>query len=391
MSLDGRRVLIVESESRRSAPWCAMLRQAGALVDLQERPAKGLEALLLGAVTPTPHEVVVLGPSVGASMLGAFRHTLVGALSECRLCTLTEAEPAAPTGPVPSPGGATLADSGPTAAHRVVCVALGLTAPAAVPRPPEAPGSDPLHVLLVEDNPINQEVAEAALRHAGMRVRAVYDGRQAVEAVRSDRFDAVVMDIQMPVMDGLAATRAIRALGPPQGRVPVIAMTANVLPTHRRAAAAAGMDDFVEKPIRPDQLVQTIEAAVRGESRFAEGPGAPTAPDTPRRIDLQVLRDLQATFGPALSRVQATLARDAPRRRARMLEATRTHDYTGLQREAHSLKSSSATFGLCRVSQLCDTIETACRTDRPADARAAVHQLARVLDDDLALLASHMD
>ena len=101
-------------------------------------------------------------------------------------------------------------------------------------------------------------------------------------------------------------------------------------------------------------------------------------------------RQLQATFGPALSRVHATLAKDAPMRLERMQQAALVSDFTILEREAHSLKSSSGTFGLVRVSVLCKTIEYACHEERHDDARSALATLESLLPRHLAALADHM-
>jgi signal transduction histidine kinase/CheY-like chemotaxis protein len=117
-----------------------------------------------------------------------------------------------------------------------------------------------LRILLAEDNGINQKVAVMLLRKMGHEVDVVADGEQAVIAVGRGIYDLVLMDCQMPVMDGYAATRAIRQLGLPN-RIPIIAMTANAMPEDRRRCAEAGMDDYVSKPISIAHLQNALEAA----------------------------------------------------------------------------------------------------------------------------------
>ncbi len=119
-------------------------------------------------------------------------------------------------------------------------------------------------VLLVEDHPVNRAVAAGMLRKLGLAWREAHDGAQAIEQVRQHDFDAVLMDCQMPVVDGYAATRAIRGL--PDGRgasLPIIALTAAALVSERQAAMGAGMDDFLTKPIDADRLRETLRRWVR--------------------------------------------------------------------------------------------------------------------------------
>jgi CheY-like chemotaxis protein len=114
-------------------------------------------------------------------------------------------------------------------------------------------------VLLAEDNPVNQEVASALLDEVGLVVDVVADGAQAVAAVQAGDYDLVLMDMQMPLMDGLAATRAIRASGARGAqRLPIIAMTANAFSEDRESCLAAGMDDHVAKPVNADALYATL-------------------------------------------------------------------------------------------------------------------------------------
>jgi len=150
----------------------------------------------------------------------------------------------------------------------------GDAAPASATTP--APGAAPAqpHVLLAEDNLFNQKVATRLLEALGCRVTVAENGRRAVGAAAGDRFDLVLMDCQMPVMDGLEATERIRRLDGAQGRVPIVAMTANVLGEHREACLAAGMDGFASKPVNKKVLREIIAAHV-GVPQGADQEGSP--------------------------------------------------------------------------------------------------------------------
>jgi len=131
-----------------------------------------------------------------------------------------------------------------------------------------APGREPAsirgaRVLVAEDNEINRRVMGGMLKKIGCESAFAVDGREAVQFVQHENFDAVLMDCQMPDMDGYAATRAIRDLPGAAGRLPVIALTANVLPADRDACFAAGMDDFLAKPVKSDVLRATLERWLR--------------------------------------------------------------------------------------------------------------------------------
>jgi CheY-like chemotaxis protein len=116
-----------------------------------------------------------------------------------------------------------------------------------------------VRLLLAEDNPTNQKVAVHILRKFGFSIDAVGDGREALDAVRRIPYDLILMDIQMPEMDGYEATRAIRALNGNHLHVPIIALTANALQGDREKCLAAGMDDYLAKPIDPHGLIAKIQ------------------------------------------------------------------------------------------------------------------------------------
>lgn len=143
------------------------------------------------------------------------------------------------------------------------------TRPCAAPAPAAAPSSAlvaPMRVLLAEDNPTNQHILTAYLAMAGHSVRVASDGSEALAALGREPFDLVLMDLQMPGMDGLAATRRIRALPGPARAVPIVALTASAMQSDREACLAAGMTDYLAKPIAPEALHATIARVGRGQA-----------------------------------------------------------------------------------------------------------------------------
>lgn len=149
------------------------------------------------------------------------------------------------------------------------CFRIRLSAEPATLTAAVAPAKDPertsaARVLLVDDHPMNRELGHALLTLAGFEVATAEDGAQAVEAAAAGGFDAILMDVHMPRMDGLAATRAIRALGGAVAGVPIIALTADVRTDQVAHCREAGMDDYVAKPIHREELIAAVSRAVAG-------------------------------------------------------------------------------------------------------------------------------
>jgi CheY-like chemotaxis protein/HPt (histidine-containing phosphotransfer) domain-containing protein len=232
-----------------------------------------------------------------------------------------------------------------------------------------------LAVLLVEDNRINQDVAHSILTRAGHRVDVAETGRAAVEAVRRNVYDVVLMDVQMPEMDGIEAIAQIRALPRPLSAVHVIAMTANAMEGAREEYLAAGMNDYIGKPVQPKVLIERLAAfaAARSASPL---PVPPVLADDAPLLDEQNLTDLlevvqtEKTIG-----FVEVFLQDAADRLARIEGAMRTGDLEVCRRATHSLISMAGTFGAARMSTLARGLESVCKSSNAADAARLADRL----------------
>ena len=227
-------------------------------------------------------------------------------------------------------------------------------------------------ILLVEDNDLNQQVATEILQDAGFRVDVAGDGAVAIDKVNAQAYDLVLMDMQMPVLDGLEATRRLRAQG---HALPILAMTANAMQGDRERCLAAGMNDHLAKPIEPEQLWLALERWIAprpGLGEPGEGPAAsPTAEGAvtlPRDIPgLDVQSGLRRVLGKE-SLYQAMLERflagqgDAP---ARLRAALEAGDWSLAERLAHTLKGVAGNIGAGAVQEAAARLEAACRNASP--------------------------
>jgi signal transduction histidine kinase/CheY-like chemotaxis protein len=251
----------------------------------------------------------------------------------------------------------------------------GTNPPAAVERP--------LRVLLAEDNEVNQIVAARMLERLGHRVDLAINGRAALDQVERLPYDLVLMDVQMPEMDGVTATRAIRALPGTRGHVPIVAITASAMPSDEAACRAAGMDDYVAKPIDGPKLAAILArwgaASVLDEAPPEAAPPADlNAAIDGAVLDGTVLDQLAELIGPTgLTTALRSFLADAPERLARVAEAIERADLGTLERESHALKGSSATLGASALAESAKATLRACREHRAADALAAARQLAQ--------------
>ncbi|MFN3946383.1 MAG: ATP-binding protein [Allosphingosinicella sp.] len=222
-------------------------------------------------------------------------------------------------------------------------------------------------ILVAEDLPMNQELAKAMLGRAGHEVEIAADGEAAVEAVRRSRFDLVLMDIQMPRMDGITATRLIRQLPGEAGQVPIVAMTANVLPRQVAEFLAAGMNGHVAKPVRQRELHAAVAAALPGR-RAAPAPEA-AAPE--EEFDAATFEDVRQIIPPErLAQHLAQLETEA--------EAIAEASGGGpdVEARAHKIVSQAGMLGLVRLSRRARALEDACRDGGDRDGALAAFREA---------------
>jgi CheY-like chemotaxis protein len=235
----------------------------------------------------------------------------------------------------------------------------------------------PLRVLLAEDNEVNQKLALAILKKRGHSVVVARNGREAVEAVEREVFDAVLMDVQMPEMSGLEATHAIRRLESAgqltAGRecyrtqaLPIIAMTAHAMTGDRERCLEAGMNSYLSKPIQPDLLLKTLDELVvwaPGDTTTHDGAAGLKEQEAHDGLDASVYYDRAS----ALRRIggdesllwdlMGLFVEDCPKQLNRIREAQERGDHTALHSYAHTLKGTIGHFAAARALEAAGHLE----------------------------------
>jgi PAS domain S-box-containing protein len=256
----------------------------------------------------------------------------------------------------------------------------------------------PLDILLAEDNPTNRTVIIALLESYGHSVTVARNGREAVDAVLSHRYDLILMDIQMPVLDGFGATREIREQIPAEDDRPVIiALTANALRGDREACLAAGMDDYLPKPVKPSALDQCLRdnflktkpesAAIQAVSemvadrplldpRFIEPVVRSLPPDKARTMLSTVLDQFTQSIDPAV---------------ATMETARSGKDEAALAAEIHKLKGGAGAIGLARLSAMAEHYLEGIRSEHQPLPAEAIPQMRALTDESVEAFKSWMD
>ncbi len=257
-----------------------------------------------------------------------------------------------------------------------------------------------LRVLLAEDNKINQRVAEAILASAGYKVDIVENGHQAVEAVRHKTYDVVLMDVQMPELDGVEATRRIRVLAAPANAIHIIAMTANAMEGADAEYLSAGMNDYVSKPVDTKALLAKLAALSKKYSQAtgqSHVPGGAASEEKNAALAAPILDDVK------LAELQNALPSDKVVELVRMflaesaagLAALEGHrasgDFSAAAHIAHGLVSTAGNVGLSRMSAVAREFEQACYTDDAGSVERLARELSAVGAQTTSALAAWLN
>ena len=349
------RVLVVDDNATNRDILVAYLRERVAVCDVAQ---SGAEALALLEAADTPYDIVVLDSEMpemsGAELAQAIRST--PDLTSSRLVMLTSAGRAHRgrdvqrflTKPVRR-----------AALLETLADVVSDTEPASQGPAGPAPVAARGRVLVADDNPVNQLVIETLLARRGFTVDLASDGLEAVERLDRDVHDAIFMDCQMPNLDGYEATARIRSAEPAGVHVPIVAMTAHAFEGDRERCLRAGMDDYLSKPIRGEDLDPVLERWL----------AAPAGERDTRLLDGDRLRSLQGVGAGLFERLVDVFARTTPPLLDELLAAVAAGDAETAGRLAHKLRGSSETVGAQRLSALARRVETG------EDAEAAAGEL----------------
>ena len=361
VSLGGRRLLVVDDNETNRRIVRDMLGAEGMAVHEASRADAGLEALRRAARARTPYDLAILDAQMpdqdGFELATAIRADR--ALKETRLLILTSAGQRGDGERCRQLGIQAYLTKPIARADLVEAVGTVLAGTASAPgaadlvtRHSIAESRHALRVLLAEDNPVNQQVATAMLLKRGHHVDVASNGREAVDAVAREPYDVILMDIQMPEMDGFEATEMIRGL--PQGRtLRIIALTAHALSGERERCLARGMSGYLAKPFKAHDLF----AAVEGRGAQPVDAAAARSP----AVDLAAFRRTMEEAGAAdaVDGILETFVATLPQRLDALVAAAGGTDAEPLQRAAHAFKSAAGTIGAGHLAALLEEMERA--------------------------------
>jgi CheY-like chemotaxis protein len=339
------RVLVVDDNATNRRIVQGYLRDRVVVCDEAASGPQALAMLEEAAAAGRAYELVVLDSEMpelsGADVVRAIR--AAPALAECRIVMLTSA------GSDPIEGVERRIAKPIRRAALLDAMAEVLSGSPASDGAAEADAAGGAaargRVLVAEDNPVNQLVIETLLRRRGFAVDRASDGLEAVERLDHSVHHAVFMDCQMPNLDGYEATARIRAAENGERHVPIVAMTAHALAGDREKCLRAGMDDYLPKPIRTEDLDPVLE-------RWLPPPGTPT-----ELLDRERLRSLSEVGPGMIAQLVDVFARSTPPLLSELVAAVESADEEARRRLAHKLRGGSEAVGALRLSELASRLE----------------------------------
>jgi two-component system, sensor histidine kinase RpfC len=262
------------------------------------------------------------------------------------------------------------------------------------------PAARSLSVLVAEDNRTNQMVIERTLERVGHRVSVVDNGEAAIEALENDDFDVVLMDVNMPVMNGIEATKLYRFASIGQKRVPIVALTADASSDAWTRCQEAGMDGYATKPIEPARLLEIIDSVVTCTNVHASQMpemGSLSATDLARNsqneepVDKMALASLERLGGPMfISSLVSQFSSDAAELLASLRVAVEEEDVKGFRDLVHSLRGSAANLGAAKVFSTCLALRDITLSELAREGDARLDRLMDDVDDTIELLRAHV-
>ncbi|HYC43241.1 MAG TPA: response regulator [Noviherbaspirillum sp.] len=361
-AMAGMRALILAEHSRRWEDLTAPLARFGMRFDIFDSTVEGLAAVNLAGRNGSAYKIVMIErhlQGVDAAVLGGAIRSNPGH-REALLVMLDSANGDARPG---LPGGgfsASLRTSASGAEFEATLASLCMSASGA-PSPVGLPdrradgeissAHSGYNILVADDNLVNQQVAARMLEKLGCKAAVAADGMQAVKMHTLTPFDLILMDCEMPVLDGLEATQRIRAAEGTARRTPIIALTACTGQGEKERCLAAGMDDFLSKPIRPQMLGDVL-------ARWLARPAASTVADSACEDELE---EVKAMFGADFAELASLYQNDGGPRLAAMREAAAIGDCAKVAKVAHAFGGSCASIGATGLAALSKTVETAAK------------------------------
>jgi Amt family ammonium transporter len=292
------------------------------------------------------------------------------------------------------------AEHGPRLEHQPAAEeseAVGESTPAAA-----APTGEARRILIADDNEINQMVSQEIIEKAGYQCRIANNGQEALDLLKKRYFDVVLMDCQMPVMDGFTAVKEIRRLQAAgqlpdslPDPLPVIALTANAVAGDRERCLAAGMTDYVTKPVDPEQLLKVIgkllPQTAGADIQTPESAPTPPAASEPAPVDWKALRDRCGGDGQFARRVIEKFHNRLGEDLKKIQSACQRRDFEESRRLAHSLKGSSSSVAATAVSESAAAIEMAAKSAAAEDVDRHLQELKGRVDRCLSYVAQNLD